>query len=149
MRWLALDIGARRVGVAASDTDEKVVTPLAPLAYRGPLRLAEDARALIDRLGAGGVVVGVPRTRGGRGRGERRVADVVAALRAIVSVPVELEDERGTTAAAESLLAEAGVPPRRWEALVDGLAARLILEGHLAARERGRPGGIDLPDLGC
>jgi len=139
MRWLALDIGARRVGVAASDVDEKVVSTLGPLEYRGPRQLAEDVSALIARLGAGGVVVGVPRTRGGRGRGERRVAEVVAALQAIVSVPVELEDERGTTAAAESLLAEAGVPRRRWDALVDGLAAKLILESHLAAREAQAP----------
>jgi RNase H-fold protein (predicted Holliday junction resolvase) len=45
-------------------------------------------------------------------------------------------DERGTTKAAEQLLAQAEVPRRRWPALVDSLAAKLILESHLAARER-------------
>ena len=80
--------------------------------------------------------MGVPHTRGGVSRGEQRVAVVVAALRSIVTVPIELEDERGTTAAAESLLAEAGVPRRRWPSLVDGLAAKLILESRLAQTAR-------------
>jgi putative Holliday junction resolvase len=134
MRWLALDVGARRVGVAVCDDEERVATALAPLPFAGPQALAAAVAALAAEREAGGVVVGVPVTRGGAGRGEARVAAVVAALRERLAVEIATADERGTTAEAERLLAEAGVPRRRWDGLVDGVAARLILETHLAAR---------------
>ena len=64
----------------------------------------------------------------------RRVVD---ALREGLVVPVVTCDERGTTRAAEALLEEAGVPRGRWAEAVDSLAARLILEDHLAACREG------------
>ncbi len=140
MRWLALDVGARRVGVAVCDDDETVSTALPALAYAGPEALAAATAELVERWAAGGVAVGVPVTRRGAGRGEARVAAVVAALARRLAVPVATVDERGTTAEAESLLAEAGVPRRRWPEMVDGVAARLILDAHLAKR-RGQSRG--------
>ncbi|MGD1148935.1 MAG: Holliday junction resolvase RuvX [Thermoanaerobaculaceae bacterium] len=134
MRWLALDIGSRRVGVAVCDADEQLATPLRAIAYSGPERLAEAVEELGKTWAAEGVVVGMPHTRAGNSRGEVRVSRVVAALERRFEGPVETVDESGTTAAAEAQLAEAGVPHRRWEELVDSLAARLILEAHLASR---------------
>ncbi len=136
MRWLALDVGSQRVGVAVCDGDERVATSLRPLRFAGASALAAAVAALAGELEIGGVVVGVPLTRLGQGRGEARVAAVVAALRAALQVPIVTVDERGTTKEAEQLLAEAGVPRRRWVDLVDGVAARLILETHLASRGR-------------
>jgi putative holliday junction resolvase len=134
MRWLALDVGSKRVGVAVCDADERVATALRPLPFAGAAALAAAVARLVGELEAGGVVVGVPVTRLGQGRGEARVAAVVAALESVLAVGVVTVDERGTTKEAEQLLAEAGVPRRRWDDLVDGLAAKLILETHLAAR---------------
>ena len=138
MRWLALDVGSRRVGLAVCDDRERVATALPPVPFSGAEPLAATIAEIAGEREAGGVVVGVPITRGGQGRGEARVAAVVAALRARLAVPVAPVDERGTTAEAERLLAEAGVPRRRWDDLVDGVAARLILETHLALRQRDR-----------
>jgi putative holliday junction resolvase len=137
VRWLSLDVGSRRVGLALCDRDERVATALGPVSWAGAAALAATIAGLVAEREVGGVVVGVPMTRGGRGRGEARVAAVVAALRERLSVPVATVDERGTTIEAEQLLAEAGVPRRRWDDLVDGVAARLILENHLAQRQRG------------
>ena len=134
MRWLALDVGSRRVGVAVCDADERVASSLRALDYSGPDGLAAAVAGLVRLWEAEGVVVGLPVTRSGQGRGERRVAEVVAALRRALAVPIETADERGTTRAAEGLLAAAGVPRRRWPEMVDSVAARLILEGHLATR---------------
>jgi putative Holliday junction resolvase len=134
MRWLALDVGSRRVGVAVCDERESVATPLPPFPFAGPERVAAAVARLAHEWQAGGVVGGVPRTRAGQGRGERRVAAVVEVLRVRLALTVETVDESGTTKAAERLLAEAGVPRRRWPELVDSTAARLILEGHLAMR---------------
>ena len=134
MRWLALDVGARRVGVAICDPGESVVSSLDPLGFEGPGALAAAVASLAGRWKADGVVVGLPLTRDGHSRGERRVSAVVEALRQVLEIRVETADERGTTAAAEALLAEAGVPRGRWPRLVDGVAARLILETFLASR---------------
>ena len=136
MRWLALDVGSRRVGVAVCDADESVATPLRPVAFHGALELAASVVRLVQTWDAEGVVVGVPVTQSGQGRGERRVAEVVAALRRESSIVVATVDEGGTTQAAEDLLAAAGVPRRQWAERVDGLAARLILERHLVERAR-------------
>ncbi|HVN31065.1 MAG TPA: Holliday junction resolvase RuvX [Thermoanaerobaculaceae bacterium] len=136
MRWLALDIGSRRIGVAVCDSEERVATALDPFAFTGSEGVAERVAALVRAREAEGIVVGVPRTRAGGGPGERRVSAVVDVLRARLTAPVELIDERGTTAVAEALLLEAGVPRRRWRGLVDSLAARLILESFLALRAR-------------
>jgi len=140
MRWLALDVGSRRVGVAVCDAQERVATALDAFAFTGPERVAEEVASLVHTWEAEGVVVGVPRTRSGQGPGERRVSAVVAALRTRLTVAIEVADEWGTTAAAEGLLAEAGVPQRRWRELADSLAARIILEGFLAVRGRGDGG---------
>jgi putative Holliday junction resolvase len=136
MRWLALDVGSRRVGVAVCDSDERVASALPPLSFGSPAALAADVARLVAEREVGGVVVGLPVTRLSRGRGEARVAAVVEALERILSVSVVTVDERGTTKEAESLLAEAGVPRRRWDDVVDGLAAKLILETHLAAQRQ-------------
>jgi len=138
MRWLALDVGSRRVGLAICDGEERVATALHPVPFLGAEALAATVAGIVGEREVGGIVVGVPITRGGEGRGEARVAAVVAALRGRIGVPVATVDERGTTAEAERLLAEAGVPRKRWDGLVDGVAAKLILEMHLASRWRVR-----------
>ena len=153
MRWLALDVGSRRVGVAVCDAGERVVTPVPAVPFAAPAVLAERVRRLVEDHGAGGVVVGVPVTRSGEGRGEQRVRRVVEALRGALEVPVETVDERGTTREAEALLRDAGVPRRRWPDLVDSTAARLILETHLQKRAsaagRGGAGSVDPDSGGC
>jgi putative pre-16S rRNA nuclease len=134
MRWLALDVGSRRVGVAVGSVPVGAGTALPPLDFTGAEGVAERVAELIREWEADGVVVGIPYTRQGQGRGERRASAVVEALRVRLGVPVCVADERGTTAAAQRLLAEAGVPRGRWKELIDSVAARLILEGFLALR---------------
>lgn len=136
MRWLALDVGSRRVGVALCDAGERVSTPLAALEFGSAEQLAARVAALAAEREAGGIVVGVPLTRSGAGRGEQRVLAVVEALRRLLSIPVVTADERGTTAAAEERLRAAGVPPRRMRAVVDSVAAQVILDDFLARRQR-------------
>jgi putative Holliday junction resolvase len=138
MRWLALDVGAKRVGVAACNDDETVVTPLRPLAFRGPEATAEAVVQRVAESGADAVVVGVPVTRAGHGRGMRRIEAFLGAIRARLVVPVETADERGTTHDASELLAQAGLGGRRRARAIDSTAAQLILEQHLAERRSTR-----------
>lgn len=151
MRWLALDVGASRVGVAVCDDAEEVVTALEPIPFGGAVALVKRVSALAAARGCAAVALGVPRTRAGESRGERRVAAVAEALREGTGLEIVLVDETGTTRAAEERLSQAGVPRRRWPALVDGVAATIILEDVLALRARARrsSGGVDGDGAKC
>lgn len=136
MRRLSLDVGSRRVGVAVCDDGEGVVTPIAAIVFHGAAALAREVAMLVESRCIGVVVVGLPVTRAGQGRGEARIAEVVAELSACLDVPVSTEDERGTTIEAEERLSSAGVPPLRRRNLIDSVAAQIILESHLARVHR-------------
>ena len=143
MRWLALDVGAQRVGVAVCDAGERVTTRLPAVPFRGATGLAEKVAGVAGERETEAIVVGFPRTASGVGRGGRRVEAVVQALRERLSIPVELEDEAGTTREARERLEAEGVPRRRWDELVDSTAAAVILERLLA--RLGRVQGVPSP----
>jgi len=136
MRWLALDVGAKRVGVALCDPSEAVVTPQQPLSGGPPQLLAAKVKALVELWGVEGVVVGVPVTKGGQSRGEARVEALLLALRAVLQVPVLPWDERGTTQEALVRLTEVGLSGDAKQRWVDGVAAAVLLEDFLAVRKR-------------
>jgi putative Holliday junction resolvase len=99
MRWLAVDAGLARVGLAISDPDERIAVPLEIV----PASAAFPAiRAIIKREGVGGVVMGLPLTMAGHegdaARMARRLGDRIERA---LALPVEYEDERLTSAEAE------------------------------------------------
>ena len=124
MRWLAVDAGTVRVGLAICDPDERLAIPLeivsASAAYPA-------IRAIAAREGVEGVVVGLPLHMGGS-EGDaaamaRRLGDRIASG---LGLPVEYEDERLTSDEAKRLGGR-GKP-------TDDIAASLILEQFLARR---------------
>lgn len=133
MRALGLDLGERRIGVAVGDSDGRVATPLTVLERSGDR--AADYRAvaaLVAKWEAGIVVVGMPYSLDGtQGPAARAAADEAARLGAVLDVPVETYDERLTTVTAERRLAEQGLAGRRRRALVDQVAASVILQAWL------------------
>ncbi len=133
MRALGIDLGSKRIGVAVSDSDRRVATPITTLA-RGRSRAVDHAaiEALIVEWEAGVVVVGVPYSLDGSiGPAARGVLDEVDELRAAVSVPVETIDERFTTVTATASLREQGVRGPRRTAVVDQAAAAVLLQSWL------------------
>lgn len=129
--------------MAACDAGERVITRLPNIPFRGPAGVADRVAAVAGERETEAIVVGVPRTAAGVGRGGQRVEAVVLALRERLPIPVELEDEAGTTREARERLEAKGVPRRRWDELVDGTAAAIILERHLA--RGGQPQGVSSP----
>jgi putative holliday junction resolvase len=135
-RWLGIDVGAVRVGVAICDPDGMLATPLrtVPRDVDG----GADVRAVADAVAehdAVGVVVGLPRTLAGReGQAAETARAYAHALEAALDVPVVLSDERLTTVVATQQLRERGVRGRKQRAVVDQAAAVAILQGWLDAR---------------
>ena len=143
MRALALDVGARTIGLALSDPDGIVATAWETVPRRGE---AADVAELLVRIEArevGQVVVGLPLELDGReGHRARRVLRLAQVLRerlqARPGAPVEVLtwDERFSTAAAERALIEADVSRKRRKDKIDAVAAQMILQGWLDAGRR-------------
>jgi putative Holliday junction resolvase len=131
---LAVDVGTVRVGVAVSDPDGILATPVATLARdtdsAGDI---DEISALVAERGAVEVVVGLPRTLRGRDGTSAQAARRYAAdlAQRIAPVPVVLVDERMTSVTANRILAERRVPGRSRRAVVDQLAAVEILQSRL------------------
>ena len=135
-RLLGLDVGEKTVGLAVSDRDLKVASPLQTL-RRG--KLADDVAAIGNICGnrsVGGLVVGLPvNMNGSEGPRCQSVRQFVANLAERgLDLPVALWDERLSTAAVERvLIAEADMSRKRRSQVVDKMAAAYILQGALDA----------------
>jgi putative Holliday junction resolvase len=138
VRVLALDLGTKRIGVAVSDLTGTIASPLTVIARSKSRRhdhhrIAELVRAEEAEL----VVVGLPISLSGdEGPAARAARSEVRSIATLIDVPIETFDERLTTVTAERALSEAGVrgPSRR--AVVDKVAAAVILQTYLD-RSRG------------
>lgn len=136
-RWLGVDVGSVRIGLALSDPAGVLATPLETVP-RDPSgtdlrRIAE----LVTEHDAVGVVVGLPRTLAGTEGPAAAAARAFAdGLVTVLGVPVELSDERLTTVLATRQLRQRGMSGRRQRTVVDQAAAVAILQGWLDA---GRP----------
>lgn len=133
-RVLGLDLGDARIGVAVSDADRRVAVPHGTIRVGQPPGELKAVAALVQELDVTAVVVGHPRSMSGASGARAQQAEAFAgALRAVVAVPVELQDERLSTVQAERSLREAGVSGPRRRQVVDESAAAVILGAWLDA----------------
>lgn len=132
-RALGLDLGERRIGVAVSDSEGRVATPLTVLERSGSRKRDHKMIAeLVDEYEAGVVVVGMPLSLdGGTGPAARGAEQEAQQLGLALGVPVLTYDERLTTVIAEQALAEAGLSGKARRRRVDMVAASVILQGWL------------------
>jgi putative holliday junction resolvase len=132
---MSLDVGDVRIGVALSDETGTLASGLVTLRSVGPRKDAQALAALAREHGVGEVVVGLPlRLDGSAGPQAEKVLAFVERLRRTLRIPVVTRDERLTSVAAGERLADAGVKRRFRKALVDQVAATLILQEHLDDR---------------
>lgn len=139
-RVIGLDLGSRRIGVAVSDTDGVLASPVEVL-ERSRDHGADHRRiaATVAEWEAEHVVVGLPLSLdGSEGPAAAGVLREVAALRRVLSVPVDTYDERLTTVEAHRMLAAQDVPERTRRGVVDMVAASLILQAWLDRTREGR-----------
>ncbi len=135
-RRLGVDVGTVRIGVAISDPDAVLATPVETVRRdRGSAYLRRIA-ALVVEMEVVEVVVGLPRTLADRaGSSADDAIDVAEAIgQRIGPVPVRLADERLTTFSAARSLREAGVRAKDQRGMIDQVAAVAILQGWLDQR---------------
>jgi putative holliday junction resolvase len=139
---LGVDVGSVRVGVASSDPDGVLASPLT-VVRSGPGELNELA-ALVTRADAIEVIVGLPISLSGREGVAAAAARSFAAELAgrLAPIPVRLVDERFTTTQAHEALRRGGKDSRARRDTVDAAAAAVLLQAALdTERATGRPPG--------
>jgi putative Holliday junction resolvase len=136
MRTLGIDHGERRVGLALSDEDGRIAHPHATLARRDPKELITAVAEVVTREGVQAIVVGLPLHLDGReGASARRARRFAQHLEQATGLAITLWDERLTTIAAERALGEGGVRVKDQRQMVDRVAAALMLQSYLDARQ--------------
>jgi len=139
---IGVDAGAVRIGVARSDRDGLLASPLETVAAGkdAPARIV----ALADEHDAIEYVVGLPLTLAGEEGSAAEAARGLAERLAVAAArPVRLVDERLTTVTATAALRGSGVPGRKQRAVVDQAAAVVILQAALdQERATGTPPGV-------
>jgi putative Holliday junction resolvase len=142
-RFMGLDVGRRRIGVALSDPSGLLSYPLATVEVQGPEDGLAEICGWVEEYGVVHVVVGLPLLLdGSEGEEARYVQAWAERLRERLSLPVELWDERLSSAEAERALLEGGMRRERRRHHRDKVAAALILRNYLDAQGiGGRQGG--------
>ena len=138
-RRLGIDVGSVRIGVAVSDPDGILATPVETVARerrKSSDRHLRRLKALVDELDVVEVVVGLPRTLADRAGSAAQDAVALAEelTPRITPIPVRLADERLTTVAAQRSLREAGVRAKGQRSVIDQAAAVGILQNWLDQR---------------
>jgi putative holliday junction resolvase len=136
-RYLGLDVGNRRIGVAVSDELGLTAQPVLTLERRRNPR--EDLRSLARlcrRFGVAGIVVGNPlHLSGGASPQAAKIQAFAAELGELTGLPIYPWDERLTTHEAHQILYEAGHARQTHRRVVDQVAATLILQEFLKNRQ--------------
>lgn len=130
MRYLAIDLGSRRIGLAISDQLQTLASPLGVL-RPGP-QLVDQVGRIIKEQSVGAVVVGLPLNMDGtEGPQAKKVREFAEVLARRIDVPIYLQDERLTSFAAEERLGDWPLSRAKKQVRVDAVAAAEILEAFL------------------
>jgi len=129
---LGVDLGKARTGLAVCDKGEILASPLRVVEEHNRERLVEKVCAAAKETGAELLVVGLPRNMDGtEGESAQSARETAALLEKAAALPVRLWDERGTTVTAHGYLNETNVRGKKRKAVVDAVAATVILQSYL------------------
>ncbi len=131
-RLIGADLGDKTIGLALSDVNRTIASPLETLP-RGKFRAdSEKLLALAAKFGVGGLVIGLPKNMdGSEGPAAQSARAFVRNLTPLTDLAICFWDERLSTAAVERTLIEADASRRRRGEVVDKVAAAYILQGAL------------------
>lgn len=136
MKILAVDLGKARTGLAVCDESEILASPAGVISEWNREKLLQKVAAEANQRNVKEIVVGLPRNMdGSEGESAQNARTFAENLRALVSVPVVMQDERGTTITAHNYLNDTDTRGKKRKAVVDAVAATVILQDYLAYRK--------------
>ena len=145
---VGIDVGTVRIGIARSDRDGLMATPVETVA-RTSENAVEQIVQIVHELEAMEIVVGLPLALSGNSTASTEDALFVAReITGAVDVPVRLVDERLTTVSAHSALRASGKKQKQTRSVIDQVAAVMILQHALdSERSSGNLPGKDISEF--
>ena len=135
MKIMAVDLGKARTGIAICDENEMLASPVAVIHEHNEERLLEKIKQTIEEREPKLLVVGLPRNMdGSEGESAQRCRSFAEKLEEYTQLPVTLRDERGTTITAHGYLNTTDTRGKKRKAVVDAVAATIILQDYLDFR---------------
>ncbi len=132
---LSVDYGRVRTGIAVCDKREILASPVCTITEPDMKKLGEKIKSIAEEKRAEMIVLGLPRNMDGtEGESAQNVRSFAEILKENTGLPVEFSDERGTTVTAHSFLNETDTRGKKRKAVVDAVAAVIILEDYLSFR---------------
>lgn len=139
MRILAVDYGDARTGLAFCDAYESIASPVGTICEWNRDKLAEKIAAKAKELGSELIVLGLPvNMDGSRGERAEKCREFGEMLKKLTGLDVVMWDERVTTMQAIGILNETNVRGKKRKAVIDTVAATLILEGYMDFRRKNK-----------
>jgi putative Holliday junction resolvase len=131
-RLFGIDLGTKTIGIAMSDVERSIATPLETIKRVKFTPDVGKVRALAERFGVGGIVMGLPLNMDGtEGPRSQATRAFVRNMKPILPLPVLFWDERLTTVAATRMLVDADTSRAKRAEVIDKVAASYILQGAL------------------
>lgn len=132
MRYMAVDLGTKRIGIAVSDPDGLFASPLMVISRKGGAQDLREVAEVARDYEVGMVVVGLPvNLRGELATAAQNMSREIEQLRELLEVPVETYDERLTSAAANKSMQSGGLGREDRKDKVDKVAAAMLLQSYL------------------
>ena len=131
-RLLGIDLGTKRIGIAISDYNQKVATPLQTLDKSKQGKLIDELESIIAEYDIRGIIIGNPINMDGTyGKSSQSAKDIAINISNKIDIPVSLWDERLSTVGAFNLSSELDINVSKREKDIDKFAAAFILQGAL------------------
>ena len=131
-RLLGIDLGTKRIGIAISDYNQKIATPLQTLDKSKQGKLIEEIESIITEYDIKGIIIGNPINMDGTyGKSSQSAKDIAINISNKIDIPVSLWDERLSTVGAFNLSSELDINVSKREKDIDKFAAAFILQGAL------------------
>ena len=130
--YLGIDYGERRVGVASGSTETGVAVPVCVIDGRNSADCTAEIGRLCDEYGTERLVVGLPlNMNGSEGPMAEQVRAFAARLEKALKIPVDLSDERLSSALSDRAMLEGDLSRAKRKKRIDKLAAQVILQGYM------------------
>jgi len=137
VRYLGVDPGKKRIGLAISDPGGTIATPLKILQRQSLQQVLRDVASLCRQEEVGTIVVGLPLNMDGtRGPAAQDAEQLASHLAQATGLAVQLWDERLSSVSAERSMLDADLSRSMRRRRIDKVAAQIILQGFLDARGR-------------
>ncbi len=131
-RLLGIDLGTKRIGIAISDYNQKIATPLQTLDKSKQGKLIDELESIITEYDIKGIIIGNPINMDGTyGKSSQSAQDIAINISNKIDIPVSLWDERLSTVGAFNLSSELDINVSKRKKDIDKFAAAFILQGAL------------------